>query len=239
MKDNDSIKPSEKQNSSEAVQEEISENISGEIIKNENNSDLFDGEDNENPEWDGSEAEFVEDDSSAEYEIPETGIKLSYALTKEEMYSCLNHSDMFKTKGAKAVIESIILALASVVFFTAYFTSTEFNSYNLFFGIISLLMIAIIWIVPYLHLKSMAKIMADGKTVEVEIYPTRIDIGRDIGAWSIELDGNSEIEEFDNIFMIYTSKDRSFAIPERVLEPEVYNEVKAILFSGTIPKENN
>ena len=31
--------------------------------------------------------------------------------------------------------------------------------------------------------------------------------------------------------------DRSFAIPERVIEPEVYNEIKAILLSGTMPEE--
>ena len=98
-------------------------------------------------------------------------------------------------------------------------------------------MIAVIWIVPHLHIKSMAKMMADGKIIEVEIYPDHLDIGRNDGAWSIELDGTSEIAEFDNIFMIYTPKGQSFAIPERIIEPELYNEIKAILFSGTIPEE--
>jgi hypothetical protein len=37
--------------------------------------------------------------------------------------------------------------------------------------------------------------------------------------------------------MIYTPKGQSFAIPERIIEPELYNEIKAILFSGTIPEE--
>lgn len=194
----------------------------------------------ENPEWDGSEAEFVEDDESPDYEIPETGIKLSYSLTQEEMYKCLYNSNIFKTKGARAVIQSIILAIAAVVFFVTYFaTESSYNSYNLFFGIICFAMIAVIWIVPHLHLKSMAKMMADGKIIELEIYPTRLDIGRDDGAWTIELDGTSEISEFDNIFMIYTQKGQSFAIPKRVIEPELYNDVKAILLSGTTPKDEN
>ena len=80
--------------------------------------------------------------------------------------------------------------------------------------------------------------MADGKTIEAEIYPTHIDIGHGKGSWSIELDGRSQIQEFDNIIMIFTDHDRAFAIPERVIEPEVYNEVRAILTSGTEPDED-
>lgn len=245
MKDNDSILPSENDNSAKAnkdeniSEEELVEEIEKGLEQEESlsESDMQDNE--ENPEWDGSEAEFVEDDNSPEYEIPETGIKLSYSLTQEEMYKCLNHSNLFKTKGARAVVQSIILAFAAIVFLITYFvTDSSYNSYNLFFGIVCLVMIAVIWIVPHLHLKSMAKMMADGKIIELEIYPTRLDIGRDDGAWTIELDGTSEISEFDNIFMIYTQKGQSFAIPERVIEPEVYNDVRAILLSGTIPKED-
>ena len=98
-------------------------------------------------------------------------------------------------------------------------------------------MIAVIGLVPHFHMKSLARLMADGKTVDAEIYPTHIDIGKDDGAWSIELDGKAEIAEFDNIIMIYTDDEKSFAIPERVIEPEVYNEIKAILLSGTMPEE--
>ena len=235
MKDQDSIPPSENADLSEKQQNKSEQQRINEIAE-----ELKIIEDDTNPKWDGSEAEFVEDDDSAEYEIPETGIKLSYVLTQDEMYRCLYHSNSFKTKGARAVVQSIILALAAVIFFIAYFVGddSQYGGYNIFFGIVSLVTIAVIWIVPHLHIKSMAKLMADGKTIETEIYPTRIDIGRDDGAWSIELDGTAEIEEFDNIFMIYTQKDQNFAIPERVIEPELYNEIRAILLSGTKPKDD-
>lgn len=234
MKEQDSIPPSENSDLSEEQQNKSEEQRINEIAE-----ELKNLEDSKNPEWDGSEAEFVEDDDSAEYEIPETGIKLSYVLTQDEMYRCLYHSNSFKTKGARAVVQSIILALAAVIFFITYFIGdNQYGIYNMFFGIVSLVMIAVIWVVPYLHIKSMAKLLADGKTIETEIYPTHIDIGRDDGAWSIELDGSSEIEEFDNIFMIYTQKGQNFAIPERVIEPEIYNEIRAILLSGTKPKDD-
>ncbi len=195
-------------------------------------------ENEENPEWDGSEAEFVEDDDAEEYEIPETGFRLSYSLTQDEMYKCLYHSDIIKTKGSRAAIQSIIMGIAAIVFFVTFFTTrSQYNEYNLFFGIVCLAMIAAIWVVPHIYLKSMAKTMADGRTIEAEIYPTHIDIGKDEGEWSIELDGKSQIEEFDNIIMLFTENDRAFAIPERVIEPEFYNEIRAILLSGTEPNE--
>ena len=223
MSDGDSLKEDNNK------QDELAEQIARDLQKAENE---------ENPEWDGSEAEVVTDDDAEEYEIPETGFKLSYVLTVDEMYKCLYHSNIIKTKGARAVAQSVLLAVASIVFFITYFTThTQYNSYNLFFGIFCLVMIAVIWIVPHLYLKSMSKMLADGKTIEAEIYPTRIDIGRDDGEWSIELDGSCEIEEFDGIYLIFAPKNRNFAIPQRVIEPEIYNEVKAILISGARPKE--
>ena len=230
MKDNDSILTSENINTSEAESENLIKEPSDNFEEN--------GRNDENPEWDGSEAEYVSDDDAEEYEIPETGIKLSYVLKPEEMYKCLYHSDIYKTKGARAIVQSVIFAFGALAFFLVYFmTNSQYNSYNLFFGILCIVMIAVIWIVPHLHIKSMAKIMADGKTIEAEIYPTHIDIGQGEGSWRIELDGKPEIKEFDNIFMICTPENRRFAIPCRVIEPEVYNEIKAILFSGTKPIE--
>ena len=200
--------------------------------------ELENAENEDNPEWDGTQGELVSDDDAEEYEIPETGYKISYVLTQEEMYKCLYHSNMFKTKGTRAVIQSVILGIAAVIFFVIYFTTnSQYNKYNIVFGIICLLTIAAIWIVPHLYLKNMSRIMADGKTIEAEIYPTHIDIGRNDGKWSIELDGSAQIQEFDNIIMIFTDHDRAFAIPERVIEPDVYNEIRAILMSGTEPDE--
>ena len=49
----------------------------------------------ENPEWDGSEAELVSDDDAEEYEIPETGIKLSYRSLLPVYDSCYMDSSAF------------------------------------------------------------------------------------------------------------------------------------------------
>ena len=214
---------------------EIDDSLNSDIHKPDEENEIEINEDN--PEWDGTESELVADDDAEEYEIPETGIKLSYVMTEKEMYRCLYNSDIYKTKGSRAVLSTVVFALAAVAFIIAYiYTEGQFKTYNLFFGIFCVVMIAVVWLVPHFHIRSMAKIAANGKKIEAEIYPDHIDIGSGSGAWSIELDGNCYLSEFDNIFMI-SLKDRNFAIPERVIEPEVYNEVKAILVSGTRPKE--
>ncbi len=192
----------------------------------------------DNHQWDGSEAELVADDEAEEYEIPETGIRISFALTQEEMYQCLQHSGLYKTKGTRAIIESMIFGIAAVAFVISYFLiKNEYRDFNLFFGVLCLIMIGVIWIIPHFHIKNLARNMANGKIIEAEIYQSHIDIGSGSGAWSIELDGSCELEEFDNIFMIAVPDGKNFAIPQRVIEPEIYNELKAILVSGTSPKE--
>lgn len=195
-----------------------------------------DDEDN-SCEWDGSEAKFVEDDDAEEYEIPMSGIKLSYTITAEEYFKCLKHSGIYKSQGTRGIIEAVLLGIIAVVFFIAYFLGGSAS--NIFFGCISLLFIAVLFTVPNLHMKSMAKSMADGKIIEAEIYPDSIEIGREDGAWEIPLDGTSKIMEFDNIIMIFADKNRGFAIPERAIDPDYIPEIKAILLAGTKPSSDD
>lgn len=187
----------------------------------------------EGRDWDGSEAELVEDDDAEEYEIPLAGIRLSYVLTPEEYFKCLQHSGIYKSQGKRGIIEAVILGIISIIFFIAFFMTENIS--NIVFGCISMIFIAVLLIIPNIHMKSMAKIMADGKVIEAEIYPDSVEIGRDDGAWKIELDGTSRIQEFDNIIMIYADHNRSFAIPERAIDPDFLPEIKAILFAGTTP----
>ena len=197
-------------------------------------------EKNKNEKENVPENEFVEDDDAADYEIPATGIRISYVLSPDEIYKCLYHSDLYKTKGKRAVFQSVILIVAAVVFFVTYLCGdSDYKGYNLFFSLVSLGIIVAIWLVPHFHMKSMAKMMADGHRTETEIYPTHIDIGTDDGAWNIPLDGSCEIIEFENIILIFTKKGQGFAIPERAIEHEYLPEIKAILAAGAYTKDES
>lgn len=184
-------------------------------------------------EWDGSEAELVADDA-AEYEEQQTGIKLSYILRQEEILECLKKSGFIKTTGTRAVAETVILVALAVVFIVTYFLQKNANS--LVFGVISLLLIAVIWIVPQQGMKRRAKDLADGKEIQMEIYPDNIVMGQGEGRWEIPLDGTSESEEDSNLLLIY-SQDRTVILPLRCVEPSVLPEVQAMVISGTQPKQ--
>mgnify|MGYP001375491346 CR=1 FL=1 len=188
--------------------------------------------------WDGSEAEFVEDEDAAEYEEQQTGIKLSYQLRTEEVFSCLKRSGFCKTSGRRAVVETILLCAVGILFFVSFFfLSGGYNSLTL--GILSFLLIGVIWLVPRQGMKMRARALADGKNIHVSIYPDEVVIGEGAGAWEIPLDGTSEIEEFDNMLVLFAKGDRMLCIPLRSIEPAVLPEVEAMLFAGSRPKEED
>ena len=135
------------------------------------------------------------------------GIRVSYVLTEEEYFKCLKHSGIYKSQGTRGLIEAVVLGILAVIFFVVFFMTGGVS--NIVFGCISLIFIAVLLVVPNLHMRSMAKSMADGKLIEAEIYPDSVEIGRDDGAWKIELDGTSRIQEFDNIIMIFADHNRS------------------------------
>ncbi len=162
-------------------------------------------------------------------------ISISYVMTQEEYYKCLYNSKSFKPKGQRLIIQSVIFVLAAGAFLYAYFfTDSQYNSYNLFFGIFCMVMIPLLWVVPRLHLRSTSKMMADGKTIQAVIASDEIRIGSGAGAWSIPLDNTAELQEFDGILMITDAEGRGFSIPERAAGKENYAQIKAILSNGTL-----
>lgn len=68
------------------------------------------------PDWDGTDAEFVEDEDAAEYEEQYAGIKLSYTLNREEAMACLKRAHIYKTVGRRAWLETGILIVAAALF---------------------------------------------------------------------------------------------------------------------------
>ena len=187
----------------------------------------------ESIKWDGSEAELVADEA-AEYEEQQTGIKLSYILRQNEIVEGLKKSGFCKTIGARAVIESMILAAAAVVFLVTYFMKNDARSLPI--SIICVLFIAVIWIVPQQGMKRRAKELADGKEIHMEIYPDSMVIGEGENRWELPLDGNCECEQYKNLFMIYY-KEHTIILPLRTVEPAVLPEVQAMIISGTTPKQ--
>lgn len=187
------------------------------------------------PDWDGTDAEFVEDEDAAEYEDQYAGIRLSYTLTREEAVACLKRAHIYKTTGRRAWLESGILAVAAALFFVSY--ALYQGGYNLVLGILSLALIAVIWLVPYFDMRKRADEVAGGKKIEVEIYPDEVVVGSGEGQWEISLDGTSNFEEFDDLMVLFTPKNAILAIPMRAMEPSVIADIQGMLIAGCIPEK--
>ena len=96
------------------------------------------------PDWDGTDAEFVEDEDAAEYEEQYAGIKLSYTLNREEAMACLKRAHIYKTVGRRAWLETGILIVAAALFFVSF--GLYQGGYNLALGILSLAVAAAVWL---------------------------------------------------------------------------------------------
>ena len=191
-------------------------------------------EDEDEPvEWDGSEATLVADEEAAVYEEKQTGIKLSYTLRPDEVFHALKKSGMTKTSGLRAVVEILVLAVLAAVFFFQYFSGT--GAPALFFGIVSVALAAVVAVVPYLGRRRKAIAICNNPkiaSVQMEIFPDEIVMGKGEGKWEIPLDGSCFREEYKNMILLHTA-DRLVLLPLRAVEPAVRAEVQGMVLSGT------
>lgn len=187
--------------------------------------------------WDGNEAELVADDDAAEYEDQNTGIRINYTLREDEIYECLKRSGFIKTTGKRAAVETVILGVLAVAFFAAYLVQKITDP--LIFSVICLLLIAVIWIVPYQGIKKKARRTADGKEIKLSIYPDVIEIGEGSGYWEIPLDGACEWSRQNNMIFLYALKGRILILPLRSVEPAVLPEVEAMIMAGAQKREED
>ena len=185
--------------------------------------------------WDGSEAELVADDDAAVYEDPQTGIRFNFTLRWREIYHCLKSTGYIKTTGTRAVVETILLAVAACVFAGAWFSQHTVDS--LVFACICVLLIAVVWIVPELGLRRHSRRLASGEEIAMEIYPDAVVITRGQEETEFPLDGESTFSaQYENIIVLF-HKEKMAILPIRSVEPGVLPEVQAMLIAGTKPRD--
>lgn len=190
---------------------------------------------NEDSTWDGSESEFVEDEEAEDYEEKYAGIKFCYTLKRDEIFSCLKHTGLFKTGGIRSIVEICLLLVLSFMFFLLFFLTK--NNLNFILGVISAALIFLVLLVPRFFIGFNADKLTTGKKLSVEIYPDEIEVESGSTSWKIPLDGSSFFEEFNDMFLLFLPKEKLFIIPIRAIEPDFLADVQAMIVAGTTPKE--
>ena len=159
--------------------------------------------------------------------------EVSYALTQQEAYLCLKKAGIFKTSGKRAIVYTILMIIAAAGFVVSFLVGQNVNW--LVFAIISLLIIAVIWLVPYFQLKRLAKENAKGNVIKAKITEEKITIIGNDSSWKIPLDQTSRLSQGDGLLVFHTQNKQLFAIPERAIRPENLQKVKSLVQKGTRP----
>ncbi len=228
--------PRGEQTPDEAAQRKLAEE-SGETLLDETVPEDMEAadENEENVEWDGSEAELVADESAAEYEEQNTGIKLKYSLKPDEVFKAMMKTQYTQTRIALSVAVVLLSAATAVLF--AVKASTTGNQGLTLMPVVCVALIFVIIFMPIAGISRTAKRTAAGSKVKMKIYPDHIEMGREEASWEIPLDGTRERTVFQNLILLYIDAKNMVILPLRCVEPAVLPEVQAMIFAGTQPKK--
>lgn len=154
----------------------------------------------------------------------ESSLKIKYSFNGTDVtegLTSIQSTLMFK----KNMVYSVCLLILFFVYMLDY---SNFQSMML--GLVSLCVIAVIWIMPKIHIKRFAKI-ADEKNIKLsmEIYPSFIKVINDSG--TINLSFKEQIDniiETQNLFVVCAGKTRVFIIPKRCVDENLHEFIREI-----------
>lgn len=197
-------------------------------------------------QWDGSRAEIVADQNEA-FEEQQTGVRISYALKKDEIYDFLREE---KTRGKHYNLEITVYAVLTVLLFVQSARLAGQRAASGFFLLLGLCTAALFFagfLRPVLACRRAAKTgVSDGKT-RIAVYPDRIRVGRGKRESEIPLDGSCGCIVTNSVIAIFVpgpGKDQNgkqkfsqtLLLPLRCIDPAVLPEVQAMIFAGTKPE---
>lgn len=156
-----------------------------------------------------------------------------YIIKKTEAYEGLKNSGMIKTIGARTIIYTIILLIAITGFVSVYVLQQNIN--NLILAVISLVVLAIIWIIPRYSLNKLAKLNANGNVIKFSVYNNSLQILCNDNSWYIKLNNSNRMKLCKNVLIIKRVKDEQlFVIPLRAIEESKRDDVIELLKKGTL-----
>lgn len=236
MKDSDSYPPSDTGNNAVQV-----DNLAKDIFENSESSEESNSESDDvrlsSAESDQDENQIVADDEFEEYEEENTGIKISYKLKPEEVYSVVrkigNFKDTVKTQQRQTLIHAGILGIMIAIVLLMR------NPYYFWFASLPVLAILLTWCVPFFGIRKILSKAFNNKPITLEVFPDEIDIIQGGVKREINLDDSYESEEYDDIIVITKNDVIKLMLPLRAVEPEFRAEIQAIILAGIKPKEED
>ena len=161
--------------------------------------------------------------------------KLRFCLTEEQLYRAMRSRGIFRTQGARAIVQTTLLAVLGVGFFISYFCYRDGS--GLFLGIVSFAVIAMIWLVPWLGLRSRARRAAPKQEVCVALAPKHLTVGEGGGMWEFPLDGSGFCWQTEELLLLETSFGRMTVIPKSAFSAEQWERWFPLIAQKTSPEK--
>lgn len=188
-------------------------------------------------EWDGSEVELVSEEEEEKYEENRTGVKIKYTLSESEISEFFRHTEGYKKNSRLQKNHTII---QTVIFLVLILLWVYMGSiYYAFLTIFPVLSVIVIWTIPILSRKKLAKKFCSGEEISAEIFPDKITMKIKDSEKEVLFDGACECEEVAGIILIYPKDAETIMIPMRAIEPEFLPDVQAMIFAGAQPRYEN
>ena len=143
-----------------------------------------------------------------------------YVLTNTEAYQTLTSAGIFKLGRSQWIRTVLLLCVMGVSIYNCYQDPNYVLMGSILAGM-SLLLVALVWFVPYSSLKRRAAAVADGKTTFVRYTGTGLWIKKNDNPSLIKWDDVKYIEKSHNIYIFFLGGRTLLSIPERALSYEL------------------
>ena len=159
---------------------------------------------------------------------------IRYTPSFQEELTGVRLIGMIHTTGLRAIIETVILLVAAGLFLSSYIRDQDGNA--LFFALVCLVLIVVVWLVPELAMRRMAR-EKQGRTICIRLAPE--------GIFRILSDGESRAflydglvaEQKNGVWLLQDGKNHRLVLPLRAIPEEKRKEVEDRLLSIADQKE--
>lgn len=179
------------------------------------------------------ETGFIANKEEIEYGQQQTGIRIEYQLSYQEAIKIVKQIPGYEIASRRARTQIFLLTILIVALMLAYRLTG--GTMNLYLCILSIILVAVIGLAPWIRNRSEAKGLVRKGPVELKIYSDKIIEIKGREERHIELNGTAKYRETDRAYMIFPRVGRWMFIPVDRIEQEYRADIQAMLIAGTTP----
>lgn len=181
-----------------------------------------------------SDSEIVVEDDNEGYKLTKTGINIKYVLSESEITEIFKHTEGYRKNRSLQKRHTTIQSILFIVLLILWLVFK--NKYYGYLMIIPIICIFVIWALPLLSIRRLAKEFFSGEEINAEVYPDKIKLKLKDKTREIKLNHSVKHEEIGGMILLYPEGESTVMIPIRAIDSKDLPDVQAMIFAGASPK---